>query len=63
MDINASGMSRRALSSDMALDGCRAVPFEVVGCKNLLARRLITPAETMKQAFVPEGPLQRFNNG
>jgi len=27
------------------------VPLEVVGCKNLLARRLITPAETMKQAW------------
>jgi hypothetical protein len=36
----------------MAFEGCRAVPFQrIEGCKNPLARRLITPAETMKQAF------------
>ncbi|TPN38664.1 hypothetical protein FKO01_04860 [Mesorhizobium sp. B2-3-3] len=31
MDINASGMSRGALSSGMAFDGCHAVPLEIVG--------------------------------
>ncbi|TIS53693.1 MAG: hypothetical protein E5W82_01630 [Mesorhizobium sp.] len=52
MDINASGMSRRALSWDIAFDGCSAVPFQrIEDCKGPPARRLITPAETMKQAY------------
>ncbi|WP_421917620.1 hypothetical protein [Mesorhizobium sp.] len=53
MDINASGISCEALSRDMAFDGCRTVPFQTLSCKNLAARRLITPAETMTQAFAP----------